>query len=117
MPTVAETATAAMMAGADGMVGQFKSALTVKETPRPRPMPAIPPARQKQHRFNQELPKDIARPRSNSHPQPDLARTLGHRDQHDVHDSHAADNKRNKSDAQKQIRHHRRARRQRLRKL
>ncbi len=43
------------------------------------------------HRLDQELGEDVALPRPDRHPDPDLPRPLRHRHEHDVHDPDAAD--------------------------
>jgi len=44
IPMLADTATAAMTAGSDGMVDQCSSAVTATDTPRPGKIPTTPPA-------------------------------------------------------------------------
>ena len=78
MPTVAETTTAAMMAGTESWVGQWRRVVTRIELPRPRTMP-MSAAEQAQHdRLDEELPQDVAGAGADGHAQADLARALGH---------------------------------------
>jgi hypothetical protein len=50
------------------------------------------PAEHRQHhRLDQELQQHLARDRADGEADADLARPLGHRDEHDVHDADAAD--------------------------
>ena len=50
-------------------------------------------------RLGEDLPQDVAPPRAERLAQPDLARALAHRHQHDVHDDDAADDEREADDA------------------
>ena len=50
-------------------------------------------------RFGQELDQDVHAPRPECLSQPDLARALGHRNQHDVHDADPAHQQRYSCDA------------------
>src|SRR5690606_35856294 len=58
-----------------------------------------------QHRLDQELPEDVALPRTDRHAHADFAGTLGDRDQHDVHHPNAADHQRNQRDHRDQQGH------------
>ena len=49
--------------------------------------------------FDQELQEDVAAARADGHADADLARPLGHADEHDVHDADAADDERDAGDA------------------
>ena len=73
-------------------------------------MPSATPtsaAEQRQgHRLDQELRQDVAPAGADRHAQADLARPLGHRDQHDVHDADAADDQRDRGDRRQQQRQH-----------
>ena len=79
-----------MIAGSEASVGQCLSERTRMETPRPAPMPSASAAKAQDHRLDQELAEDVIGAGAHGHPQADLPRPLGHRDQHDVHDAHAA---------------------------
>ncbi len=61
------------------------------------------------HGLDQKLTQDVARTRAHRAPDPDLARPLSHRQQHDVHDADAADQQRHRG-RRRQERSHRAAR-------
>ena len=71
----------------------------------PQQNPQSPADQAQDNRLDQELAENVTGPRSDGHAQPDLARSLGHRDQHDVHDPDAADDQRDQSHAKQQIGH------------
>ena len=65
------------------------------------------PAEQRQHRrLDQELHEDVPLMRADGQPDADLARALGHRDQHDVHDADAADQQADGGDRAEHAGHH-----------
>ena len=53
--------------------------------------------RREEHRFDQELPEDLAPARAERLAHADLARPLGDRDHHDRHDADAADHQRDRA--------------------
>ena len=101
-----DTVTAATTAPTEASVGQCKTTVTRYELSLPSAIPTSPPARHRTTASDQELPQNIAGTRPDGHAQADLARALGHGDQHDVHDSHSAHEERNQGHAQQQVGHH-----------
>ena len=92
---MAETATAATIAGSEASRGpvldvadQDRAAAAQQRCPMP------PPHEAQHHGLDQELPQDVVAAGADGHAQADLPRPLGDRDEHDVHDAHAADDQR-----------------------
>src|SRR5256885_5911396 len=63
-----------------------------------------PAEQRQQHRLDQKLHQNVALARANGHPNTDLARSLDHRNEHDVHDSDPTDQKRYRSHSEQQDR-------------
>ena len=61
------------------------------------PIPINPSSKSQHQRLQQELHQDMPRPRAQRLAQPDLARALGHRDQHDIHHAHPAHRQRDRA--------------------
>ena len=57
-------------------------------------IPTMPPLTLMKHRLGQKLQQHMQPSGADRHPQSDLARPLGHRDEQDIHDADAADDKR-----------------------
>ena len=62
--------------------------------------------RGKRDRLDQELQQHLPRPRADGQADADLARPLGHGDEHDVHDADAADEQADAGDGGQQRGHH-----------
>ena len=66
---------------------------------------ASPLSQRQQHAFHQEIGQDRAPRGAQGFAQADLARALGHRNQHDVHHAHAAQRQRHHRDRAQKRRH------------
>ena len=67
----------------------------------PTTMPTTPPARLSATASIRNCRIDVARARADRQAEADLARPLGHRQQHDVHDADAADEQRHRGDCRR----------------
>ena len=90
---------------------------TPYEMPKPSPIPIAPPARLSTIDSTRNCSSTSTSRAPTAQAQPDLARPLGHRHEHDVHDADAADDERDRRDAGQQVRHRVRRRGQHARHL